>query len=629
MDRNVIDALIDDVLRNPDSPAEVSKEEIADFKKNANVYGVVIPGDEAWFNVSITNWRETYLRQLNTTAMIAFMFRMFSEYKVESECPSDLVLNPDFVFDNSLNKNNVNKNNDEEKTSSVNDVREMSNAVFQGAVKHEIKKFLERNFKFDPDRHLKSCYKDNLEDPERAGKFPKLREDMATQSSHLPHATPKSIREKLESVVDLISPHVSKEVLVSIEPVFTDVVKSTEGYLAATYNVAKTVQNAAKSLNGQLDHFAESNPFSNPEFGQAYNLFLNKPTEISSAQLAVLENGLAKYNKSVNGPTGPLNVEDFRPMLANAVHQMNETTTQLYPYVCKSIVGAVQWVPPVELFYNFDRFFTNHYELLREATLILYGTRPDLEYAIQIYGKSYPDYATATTARKKIEDKIITGVFTLSNEAWNILGPFKQNRDRVEFLNKNTGVLKQMFEQSEQDSKVGMELLKDKVSKAKAKNIAEAGPDDSGLAGYRSAIETINNLGGKPALSQEERDKLAAAHKTRTEAEMNQVPDDAIQVDVFKTDAEGRFMRDKFYTKAQAPEFMEDNIKAQKMAMDMISTGYSPAEAYKRAHAIIKNEPLDDIASTKRNVAETTVVKSRDGKIMTLKDLKDNIRPAN
>lgn len=256
--------------------------------------------------------------------------------------------------------------------------------------------------------------------------------------------------------------------------------------------------------------------------------------------------------------------EDTKMVLANITKEMRELNNELKAVTMGKIAAATADVyridPPADLYHHIGRYITNHYEQLREATTVLYAEKPDIEFAVMYYG-TFKDEKSALEHRHKNESLFVSTVYTIENGGWTLMGPFKRNRERIDFYNKNTEVLKRMFEQHEQDSKVGKDMLKKRVTEAKRKNIIEAGPDDPGLSKYREALSTIEKYGAKPALTKEEREELQKAIRTKENAE---VPPDAIQVDVFRTTEDGNFTRDKFYTQAEAPTFMEEQIEELK-----------------------------------------------------------------
>jgi hypothetical protein len=206
---------------------------------------------------------------------------------------------------------------------------------------------------------------------------------------------------------------------------------------------------------------------------------------------------------------------------------------------------------PVEVFYDFDRYLNNTYEQLREVTHQLYLERPDIEFSI-IYHGSFDSPEAAREFRLKNEEVIKHDVLTIENHGITMLGPFNENRERAEFYNKNTVLLKGMMEQLERDQRLGKDLIEKRVKREKGKDIAKHGPDAPGLANYINAINTTKDLGAKKGLTPEEQEKLADAMR---EKEQYEVPDDAIQMDTFYV-AEGEngpeMRRSIAYTRAEA-----------------------------------------------------------------------------
>lgn len=261
--------------------------------------------------------------------------------------------------------------------------------------------------------------------------------------------------------------------------------------------------------------------------------------------------------------------------------------------------AAVEVHPPADTFHRWGYYRDVNWEELRDAAEALYGFKIDLEEAIAPFEVFEGTEAEAAEAYQKYKqmnaDSLRTTLYSITFGRWNFAGPWKANRDRIDFYNKNTRIIQKILERHEEDKKLGMELMKKRVVKAKAKNIREAGPDAPGLAEYR-AVTGGSDIGekviddktmtalikGKGSVAQmqelrdyekllgqkealEKKEKLRPLTKDEAEEyenltkrvalakEMLEVPDDAVQVDVFQTDGTG-FMKSKFYTEAEEPE---------------------------------------------------------------------------
>jgi len=436
--------LIDDLLANPDLVANLTPDQVIEAQKQLLSHGTAAQTKtKSYINISILNNREDWLKRFLVTSMIAFLYRTAEEYD-----PVESV------------------------TTSVPNSRPAG--FTKEIAQYAVRSFLDRNFNYDPNRHAKSCYKENTDDPERISKYTAYQKAM--ESAQASKLVPK--------------------------------LDQAEVYQHATRLSALTAKVAEVASGPQDDD--------------------------TRVVLTRLSKEIADINTTLRAATeGRLAAE------TSAAYTID---------------------PPADLYHHIGRYINNHYEQLREATTVLYSEKPDIEFAVMYYG-TFDSEKEATDHKHKNEALFVSTVYTIENGGWTLMGPFKRNRERIDFYNKNTEVLKRMFEQHEQDSKVAEDLVKKRVRKAKADNIAAAGPDDPGLSKYKEALGTVEKYGTKPALTKEEREELHKAIRVKENAE---VPDNAVQVDVFKTDADGKFTRDKFYTEAEAPKFMEDQIEQLK-----------------------------------------------------------------
>jgi hypothetical protein len=187
----------------------------------------------------------------------------------------------------------------------------------------------------------------------------------------------------------------------------------------------------------------------------------------------------------------------------------------------------------------------------------------------------------AAQYRKQHEAEFRAEVLTLENTGVSLIGPFKENRNRVEFYNKNVEIMKRMMEQMEKDHKLGKDLMEKQVKQKKRENIARDGPDAPGLREYSRAMNTMAELGAKKVLTREEQDKLNEARAVKEDAE---VPADAIQIDMFvpstDEDGEAKLTRRKMYTQAEAPLHLQEGSKYHEQYQPKRDEGSSLVESY-------------------------------------------------
>lgn len=213
---------------------------------------------------------------------------------------------------------------------------------------------------------------------------------------------------------------------------------------------------------------------------------------------------------------------------------------------------------PAETFHRFQTYYDVNYEQLRAATCYLYSEKPDIEVAVNVYD-SFDTLKECNEYVEKNKDKVITSVLTVTNNKWNLIGSFKENRDRVNFYNKNTVILENIIKQREEDAKLGKELLSKRVRKVKAKNVKRYGKDHPNFVKYKK-----NNLDGiyDTTITKitEEDDEIVVEHEvevatTGAAIDEDGVPEDSLEIGVTTINAKtNETKKSVVYTKAEAPK---------------------------------------------------------------------------
>ncbi|NBQ43939.1 MAG: hypothetical protein EBU23_16115, partial [Mycobacteriaceae bacterium] len=180
---------------------------------------------------------------------------------------------------------------------------------------------------------------------------------------------------------------------------------------------------------------------------------------------------------------------------------------------------AAEVVPPQDTFHRWAYYTEVNYEELRTVTEALYPERPDLDWAIALWDVFEGDAKAVDAAFDKhcqrYQDEVPSAIKALEFGGWSLLGDFKENRKKIQFYNSHTDILKRILDRHADDKRIGAELMRNRVRQAKAKNIAEAGPDAAGLVAYkRNQAEKGQALGSKGAekvISPEEMRRLEKA----------------------------------------------------------------------------------------------------------------------
>jgi hypothetical protein len=273
----------------------------------------------------------------------------------------------------------------------------------------------------------------------------------------------------------------------------------------------------------------------------------------------------------------------------------NEMKQITAPLVAADTVEAWNVDPPVDVFHHYTRYLTNHYEELRAVCAEYYNEKPDIEYSV-IYYDHFDSPEAAREYKIQHENEFKQEVMTIENSGITLIGPFKENRERIDFYNKNTEILKKMTEQADRDQKLGKDLMDKRTQKQKKKNVAELGPDDSRLSAYSKSNNTVKNIGVKKTMTIEEQQEYYKKHREEQEKE---IPDDSVQVRMFYTkEVDGKMTLEDtvFHTQAESPLHLQDGSE--------FADKYQP----------VRTTPLD------KSICEKTVV-NRHGQKCSIKSL--------
>jgi hypothetical protein len=451
MDVDELRELTKKIIDNPrENITDLGLEKLAELKKYVNPLGTVTANKRSYSVMSIFNMNESYRKKYLTTSMIAFIYRLLEEYEPEAE----------------LEKARKYHHEHPEITE---EQREERLAEITSTTRRIIRAFLNRNYSYDIDRHIRG--------------------------GHKQAAVKKGVEEYLEQ--------------------------------------AKVIEEKIASHPDKLFSFLRSNVL------------------LANSQLKQVDEQLTSINEVLLDDS--LSLEDKQTLLIRTQLRIQKISAEFgkiaEPLEKADTVHAWTINPPADLFYHFDRFITNHYEQLRDITDTVYNERSDID-DIVIHYDSFETDSDAKDFVAQHDGEFKQEPLIIENNGITLLGPFKENKAKVNYYNKNTQILKEMTEQVEMDQKLGKDIIEKRVKDKKKKNIDEMGPDDPGLKQYREALGTIDKLGGKKGLTQQEQDEYAKSISLRDDME---VPDGAIQTDVFYTDEDGKLKSKKLYTQAEAP----------------------------------------------------------------------------
>jgi hypothetical protein len=201
-------------------------------------------------------------------------------------------------------------------------------------------------------------------------------------------------------------------------------------------------------------------------------------------------------------------------------------------------------VPSNDTHCRFTSFYDINYEKMREATENIYNIKPDLEHAMIVY-----DVADSQTEVESFIHKYGAtskyDIVTFPLNRWTFMGPFKENRARIDYYNKHNAIIKSMLEAQETDAALGEDLMKKRVQSKKVKAEKIFGKDSPEFENYKkmnpseleskfnAKVETLDNGDIKVT-----RDVLVdAASGKEMKVDDDGVPLDALEIPITRINA--------------------------------------------------------------------------------------------
>ena len=471
----------------PEELAKLTDDDVTQLRKVNNPYGITLEAEEnAVMCFSYTDLREKYLQKLLVTGFIGFLNRACDEWEVPDDVPVVPVY--DWLQDKTLLKNPLKKTPEEIEQLSEEALKDyklkeplldayqkkMDESAEHMKKRIVVKEFLEYLFQYDPDKHVRSAYIPQPADPERR--------ILQTPAAKL------AIKKTCQKDQMLLNE------------------------VEATLKMQEELQEPPKRTLAKRDP--------------------TRPARAKQARAVVphcrkIAARFSDEDKSITKEDGQSEPKE-EPLEADP--QLERNTTEM--------------IPPADVFHRFNHYFETHYEELRDIVKDLYCEKADLERAIIPYqwfdSKNTKAPMTPQEAADKFIDKhkdeAIAAIYPADVNKWNLFGPFKEVRERVNFYNKHTQVLEEMLKQIERDGRLGRDLLMKKMSKKKKENVEADGPDSEAFTQWKKQNAALKTMGAETL-------------------EDDELPDDAIEVPIFRISKGGQQMdKGKFYTKAEAPD---------------------------------------------------------------------------
>lgn len=401
---DIADELRKLALRAAEDPSvlnDLTETDIAEMRRAINPAGGIASTETCYANLSLINFEDNARFNFLMMAKIAFDYRLAKEYS------------PEPVAINKKYQSAINKATGDERLQLVK-LRDAAVKDFHAEQRRIVTDFLDRNYEFNPDIHVRQAKSSGFNDKER-----------------------QEIQAKIRAAMD-----------------------------------AKRVQAAEDSLQ-QPDAFEKLKRIA----GAAYN-------DMVAARAAI-----QGCIKALRDPAN--DIEDKLGILIKKHARLDKATNNLakvhVPLAAAATAEAYRVQPPADVFHHWKRYIENHYEALNDLSLAFFNEKPDLEYMVTLYSVHH-DEKEAEEYRKQHNSDFRAQVDTISSGGSTILGPYKENRERIQYYNQHTELLKAMADKNEEDARLGKDILEKAVQRKKAANIREEGPDRPGLKNYTSSV---------------------------------------------------------------------------------------------------------------------------------------------
>lgn len=581
MDDN-FESLLNDILENPELilQKDFTDDQIFELQKRISPYknfsseGVDDPNFKKILIFSYTNLKEEYLKKYLMTSLIGFIFQIKNEVEIDIK---------DRVFADNAKINKINKI-----ISIIKDASVKEAASVEGAASVK-------------DASVEAASVEGAEEVKDASVEDASVEDNIADNCDSIIPKQESLLDKAVNLLEQLSAEMN--VIEFSEDIGRNLINNFLLDLFK-FDPNKHVRSATideSKIEEEINQIFENEVISDAKDPSRLPLktLLSSPT-ITEPEHKDIFSRITENNSVYNAFCTILGDDQYISDILSVIENREAFKSYLFPLSKNSpVLPAAEILPPRDVFHRWSYYNEVNLEEIRRVTASLYLEKPDLDLLIGAWNtiegdpekvnKQFNEYC------QKYQSEFPADIKSADFGGWTFIGDFKKNREKINFYNRNTEVLKRILDRHESDKQLGADLMKNRIRQKKAKNIAEDGPDAQGLAQYRS-VHGISLPGAEKVISHEEMLRLEKSkgnikaakeleflenlesqiqiflnlEKTRelTKEELNEftlckerlemahqmaeVPDDGIQVDVFTNDTRaGTFNKSSFYTKSE------------------------------------------------------------------------------
>ena len=586
-----IDSLIDELIRNPSKLSEIdlSDEVLTELskelgkKKGLNPYSLVNPEmeakqrlDEPIYNAaycSYTNLSQDYISRFTMTGMVGFIYRMFKEYEVDPKLRcyvDDKKIDDRYLDKTATQRYEVNKLEGMIKNLSV-----YMEQLKQTNTLIEQIEYLFLNYELEK-KEPSNKEKKDLETLKKAVSvsyyaITQALIDYGEDAQRRIHSTLDECK-KYKDVVDEINSRglklpPSPETVVVPEGVVKRFVKDfIDKYFE--FDADEHVKAASKTPSANDDVNYDQYDPSRP------TMKLLKAKAL--AEQASSTNDLIDVFKDRQTYNACMHLLNTNPSLLQKLASNPDKCREVLTPITQA-TELIDHIPPADTFHRWNYYMEVNMEEIRSVVSSLYHEKPELDFAINVYETAEGTMDELEKKKKefivKHNDELCSDLKIVPMGKWAFLGDFKANREKIDFYNRHTEILKRIMDEHEGGKKLGSDLMKKRVKKAKSKNIEEEGKDAKILEEYKKQVADLSAMGATRVLDANERRAIEDAKKAIKDLEeVKDVPDDAIQVNVYVHDTEkGEVIKNKIYTEASEPPTPAEVAATNKAAIEAMN----------------------------------------------------------
>lgn len=560
-------SLIEDLKKDPDKIyKDLSEEQLRDVARVVNPYSYIRPRDDSVDDhitiaaISHTNLEEEYLRRFLMTSMVGFIYRMYDEYEIDRSDRS-------FVNDNKTTEKLADKEvytpMTLEKISG--NVRTVQKYVKEfEIITEQLEKMKNKKISLElEEKELDEGDKKILESLEKSVLslsfictyyFTQFGEDAVRRTEELVNKI-KEHKDVYESIIELgYNPPLPPNTVEVPEKFCKNQIKEfIDSYFE--YNPDKHVRSSLDKTKLTPDEKKQFDKFD--KYRPTMELLKTKVgLSDKDKDLEEIFSDRETYNSCMY-------LLKNKPHLLKKLSEDSESyVTRLSPVTQENRLA--DHIPPADTFFRWNYYNEVNMEEIRNVVSAVYDEKPNFDYAIQIY-------ETFDGTREEVEEKKKKWISKYNEELpsdvnmvplgnWVLLANYKKNRDEINFYNRQTEVLRRIMDKHSEDKQLGRDLMQKRVKKAKTKNVKEQGKDAEIMRKYAAQYQNLTQLGAKRALSMEEQREIEnVSNNIKGLKEVMDVPDNAIQVNVFEHDTkEGTFKQSAIYTESEQPLTTEE-----------------------------------------------------------------------